>query len=110
MLPKKIHILTRDLEILGAETPLTRAWVSLNPHEERTEYTDLSQVWHNIYEIPVNKNRLILFCEKYDCIRLEFIPQDVVNHLTQRMWNWYVENESFVAWAYVDDLLPKRGE
>lgn len=110
MIPKKIHILTRDLEILNVETPLTRAWVSLNPHEERTEYTDLSQVWHNIYEIPVNKNRLILFCDKYNCIRLEFIPYDVVNHLTQRMWNWYVENESFVAWAYVDDLLPKRGE
>ena len=108
MTPKKIHILTRDLEILDAETPLTRAWASLNPHEDRTEYTDLSQVWHNIYEIPVNKNRLILLYDKYNCVHLEFIPYDVVNHLTQRMWNWYIENEEFVAWAYVNDLLPKK--
>lgn len=81
-------------------------WADANPN---SGVVDLSQVWHNIYEIPVNKNRLILFCDKYNCIRLEFIPYDVVNHLTQRMWNWYVENESFVAWAYVDDLLPRGG-
>ena len=77
---------------------------------QNREYTDLSQVWHNIYEIPEIKNRLILFYDKYNCIRSEFIPYEVVHHLTQRMWDWYVENESFVAWAYVDDLLPKKNK
>lgn len=105
MLPKKIYLnyVNEDDEYkTWSEDP-----VYVHSDTQNREYVDLSQVWHNIYEIPVNKNRLILFCDKYNCIRLEFIPYDVVNHLTQRMWNWYVENESFVAWAYIDDLLPK---
>ena len=52
MTPTKIHILTRDIDILDAETQLTRAWVSINPNEKRTEYTDLSQVWHEAKEEP----------------------------------------------------------
>ena len=59
MTPKKIHILTRDLEILGADTPVIRAWVNLNPHEDRTEYTDLSQVWHNAKEEPEKGKSII---------------------------------------------------
>ena len=65
MTPKKIHILARDLEILDAETQLTRVWVSLNPHKDRTEYTDLSQVWHDSSEIPQH-DALILFQSIYE--------------------------------------------
>lgn len=49
MMPKKIHILTRYVEILDAETQLTRALICINPHEKSTEYTDLSQVWHDAF-------------------------------------------------------------
>ena len=59
MTPKKIHILTRDVEILDAETQLTRAWVNLNPHKDRTEYTDLSQVWHDANEEPEKGKSII---------------------------------------------------
>ena len=52
MTPKKIHILTRDLEIIDAKIPLTRTWVSIYPHEDRTEYTDISQAWHKSKEEP----------------------------------------------------------
>ena len=41
------RISTRGIEILDEETPLKRAWISLNPHEDSTEYTDLSQVWQD---------------------------------------------------------------
>lgn len=108
MIPKKIYLNYVD------EDDEEKTWCVDPVYAEdcdmqNREYTDLSQVWHNIYEIPVNKNRLILFCDKYNCVHSEFIPYDVVNHLTQRMWNWYIENEKFVAWAYAEDLLPKGG-
>ena len=97
MIPKKIHILTRDLDILDAETPLTRAWVSLDPHEDITEYTDLSQVWHDSSEIPQH-DALILFQSTYgDILLIRFQDRKSSMATIQR-------------WAYVDDLLPKGGE
>ena len=109
MLPKKIYLnyVNKDDEYkTWSEDPV---YVEDCEMQNR-EYTDLSQVSHNIYEIPEIKNRLILFCDKYNCICSEFIPYEVVHHLTQRTWNWYIENEKFVAWAYAEDLLPKGGE
>ena len=95
MLPKKIHILTRDLEILDEETPITKAWVCINPQEKRTEYTDLSQVWHDSSEIPQH-DALILFQSIYgDILLIRF--QDRKSSMT-----------TIQRWAYVDDLLPKE--
>ena len=94
MLPKKIHILTRDLEILDEETPITKACVCINPQEKRTEYTDLSQVWHDSSEIPQH-DALILFQSIYgDILLIRFA--DRKNSMT-----------TIRRWAYVDDLLPK---
>ena len=109
MLPRKIYlnyVNENDENKTWSEEPISTSDSEMN----NREYTDLSQVWHNIYEIAINKNRLILFCDKYNCIRSEFIPYEVVNYPTQRIWNCYIENEKFVAWAYADDLLPKGGE
>ena len=109
MLPKKIYlnyVNENDVDKTWSEDPVSASDCEMN----NREYTDLSQVWHNINEIPINKNRLILFCDKYNCIRSEFIPYEVVNYPTQRIWNCYIENEKFVAWAYADDLIPKGGE
>ena len=103
MTPKKIHILTRDLEILDAETPLTRAWVSINPHEKRTEYTDLSQVWHDASEEP----------KKGEWILGEYqggIYQTYLCGYVDCEWGSYVKVFSLIRWAYVNDLLPKGGE
>lgn len=106
MLPKKIYLNYVD------ENDEKKTWcenpVHDDPNMQSREYVDLFQVWHNIHEIPTNVNRLILFYDKYNCIRSEFIPYEVVHHLTRRMWSWYVENECFVAWAYANDLLPKK--
>ena len=65
MIPKKIYVFTSDVSFLDAETPLTRAWVSLYPHEDRTEYTDLSQVWHEAKEEP-EKGKLMIGIEEDD--------------------------------------------
>ena len=103
MIPKKIHILTRDLEILDADTPLTRAWVSLDPHEERTEYTDLSQVWHDAKEEP-EKGKLMIGIDKDGVSVYTWVGQDICG------WLSFAEYNVLIIWAYVDDLLPKRGK
>lgn len=100
MTPKKIHILTRDLEILGTDTPVIRAWVNLNPHEERTKYTDLSQVWHNVKEEP-EKGRLMICIDKHNVSINEWIDQYNCD------WLDFAEWYELIKWAYLEDLLPK---
>ena len=95
MIPKKIHVLTRDVDILDAETPLTRAWVNLNPHKDRTEYTDLSQVWHDASEIPRDDSLIIVQSVYGDILLRRFVNRKSSMATIQR-------------WAYVDDLLPKE--
>ena len=114
MIPKKIHILTRDLEILDAETPLTRAWVSLNPHEARTEYTDLSQVWHDVSNIPSFDKGIIGLMDNGE---IKVIGRLRIRKLSRMRdenkiinWAWYTRIHEIVKWAYVDDLLPKGGK
>lgn len=109
MLPKKIYLNYVNEDDEKKTWCVDPVYVEDCDMQNR-EYTDLSQVWHNVYEIPTNINKLILFCDKYNCVRSEFIPYKVVHYLTQRMWNWYVENENFVAWAYAEDLLPEGGK
>lgn len=103
MTPKKIHVLTRDLEILDAETTLTRAWVSLNPHKDRTEYTDLSQVWHDAKEKP-EKGKLMIGIDEDGVSVYKWVDQ------YDGDWLYLAECFGLIRWAYVDDLLPKGGE
>ena len=103
MTPKKIHILTRDLEILGAETQLTRAWVNLNPRKDRTEYTDLSQVWHEAKEEP-EKGKSIIGIGSTGVSAYKWVDEWRCD------WLDFAEWSELFRWAYVYDLLPKRGE
>ena len=103
MIPKKIHILTRDLEILDAETQLTRALICINPHEKSTEYTDLLQAWHEAKEEP----------KKGEWILGEYqggIYQTYLCGYVDCEWSSYVKVFSLIRWAYVNDLMPKGGE
>lgn len=114
MTPKKIHILTRDLEILDAETPLTRAWVSLNPHETRTEYTDLSQVWHDVSDIPSFDKRIVGLMDNgaimvFGRLRIHYLSMMRDENKISN-WAMYTRRHEIVKWAYVDDLLPKGGK
>ena len=109
MIPKKIHILTRDLGILDAETPLTRAWVSLNPHEDRTAYTDLSQVWHEAKEEPDEGTQVVAIDHDGWTGSGLFNPMAMIKGVYlygELIVDWY----SVVRWAYLKDLSPKGGE
>ena len=100
MTPKKIHVLTRYVEILDAETQLTRALICINPHEKSTEYTDLSQVWHDAKEEP-KKGEWIL--GEYQ----EGIYQTYLCGYVDCEWSSYVKVFSLIRWAYIKGLLPK---
>lgn len=103
MTPKKIHVLTRDLEILDAETPYTRALVSFNPRKDETEYTDLSQVWHDAKEEP-EKGKLMIGIDEDGVSVYTWVGQDECG------WLSFAEFNGLIRWAYVDDLLPRGGE
>ena len=121
MTPKKIHVLTRDLEILDMDTPLTRAWVSLNPHEDRTEYTDLSLVWHDAKEEPEAHRQVIAVDKKGSSFCGKYWSYDNKGY-TPRYQGLYWSGggclsgailaywEDVVKWAYIEDLLSKGGE
>ena len=102
MLPKKIHILTEDLEILDAktETQFTRAFISLNPHKDRIEYTDLSQVWHDAKEEP-EKDKLMIGIDEDDILIYKWVDQD------EDGWFSFAKGSRLIRWAYAEDLLPK---
>lgn len=121
MTPKKIHVLTRYVEILDAETQLTRALICINPHEKCTEYTDLSQVWHDAKEEPEAHRQVIAvdkkgssFCGKYwSYDNKEYTPRyqglywsggGCLSGAILAYW------EDVVKWAYIEDLLSKGGE
>ena len=100
MTPKKMHVLTRYVEILDAETQLTRALICINPHEKSTEYTDLSQVWHDAKEEP----------KKGEWILGEYqggIYQTYLCGYVDCEWSSYVKVFSLIRWAYIKGLLPK---
>ena len=103
MTPKKIHVLTRYVEILDAETQLTRALICINPHEKSTEYTDLSQVWHDASEEP---EKGVWMIGIYDDGVLIYKWVDQHNGY----WLSFAECNGLTRWAYIEDLLPKGGE
>lgn len=121
MTPKKIHILTRDLEILDADTPITRVWISLNPHEDRTEYTDLSQVWHDAKEEPKSLKQVVAIDKKGRSFSGKYWPREDKEYNVRYSgiyWNGdgcltgarLLDWEDVVKWAYIEDLLPKGGK
>lgn len=103
MTPKKIHILTRDLEILDAETQLTRALICINPQEKGTEYTDLSQVWHDAKEEP-EKGKSIISIGATGVSAYKWVDECRCD------WVDFAERSELFRWAYVDDMLPKGGK
>ena len=109
MIPKKIYVLTRYVEILDAETQLTRALICINPHEKSTEYTDLSQVWHEAKEEPEEGTQVVAIDNDGWTVSGLFNPRAMVKGVYiygDLVVDWY----SVVRWAYIEDLLPRRGE
>lgn len=100
MTPKKIHVLTRYVEILDAETQLTRALICINPHEKSTEYTDLSQVWHEAKEEPEEGTQVVAIDNDGWTVSGLFNPRAMVKGVYiygDLVVDWY----SVVRWAYI---------
>ena len=102
MVPKKIYVITGDIETLDEETPTVETWVCLNPHKGgRTEYTDLSQVWHDASEEPEKKGKLMIGVDVDGFSIYKWVDQD------EDGWLSFAKSSGLIRWAYAEDLLPK---
>lgn len=100
MVPKRIYVLTRNVETLDAETQLTRALICINPHERSTEYVDLSQIWHDASEEP-KRDKLMIGVDEDGFSIYKWVDQD------EDGWFSFAKGSRLIRWAYAEDLLPK---
>ena len=70
---------------------------------QNREYTDLSQVWHNAKEEP-EKGKSIISIGSTGVSAYKWVDEWRCD------WLDFAEWSELFRWAYVDDLLPKRGE
>lgn len=103
MIPKKIYIRKIDIDIFDNEVNLTRAWVANKPCTGRREYTDLSQIWHDVSEEPKLKVWFIAQIGEnaFDTFVMEIDKND--------SWVKWSKGLNIIRWAYIEDLLPKGG-
>ena len=100
MLPKKIYLnyTNEDDEYkTWSEDP-----VHIHCDTQNREYTDLSQVWHDVKEEP-EKGKLLIGIDEDDVSIYKWVDQD-------NDWLSLAEWFSLIRWAYIDDLLPKGGK
>ena len=101
MLPKKIYLnyVNEDDE--------KKTWCEDPVYDDcgmqNREYTDLSQVWHNAKEEP-EKCKLMIGIDADGVSAYTWVGQDICG------WLSFAEDNGLIRWAYIDDLLPKRGE
>lgn len=99
--PKRIYLITEDLEKLNEETLIIRSLVCLNPHrDKRTEYTDLSQIWHDASEEP-KRDKLMIGVDEDGFSIYKWVDQD------EDGWFSFALGSRLIRWAYAEDLLPK---
>ena len=70
---------------------------------QNREYTDLSQVWHDAKEEP-EKGKSIISIGSTGVSAYKWVDEWRCD------WLDFAEWSELFRWAYVDDLLPKRGE
>lgn len=108
MIPKKIYlnyVNEEDDEKTWSEEP-----VSVNDCEMlNREYTDLSQVWHNATEEPMDRKRTIVLYGTNPVGVTSCNYEDILLTLGET-WPAYVILSNISLWAYLDELLPKGGE
>ena len=98
MIPKKIYLNYVD------EDDEEKTWCvdpvyAENSEMQNREYTDLSQVWHDVKEEP-EKGKLLIGIDEDEVSIYKWVDQD-------KDWLSLVEWFSLIRWAYLEDLLPK---
>ena len=101
MLPKKIYLNYTN------ENDEYKTWseypVYVHCDMQNREYTDLSQVWHDAKEEP-EKGKSIISIGSTGVSAYKWVDEWRCD------WLDFAEWSELFRWAYVDDLLPKRGE
>ena len=95
MLPKKIYlnyVNEDDVDKTWSEEPISTSDSDIN----NREYTDLSQVWHDISEDPAPERRILVLFKSGS------FTSCYSDHWTDKVF----EICKVVKWAYVEDLLP----
>lgn len=102
MLPKKIYLNFVDEDDEEKTWCVDPVYVEDCEMQNR-EYTDLSQVWHNAKEEP-EKGKSIISIGSTGVSAYKWVDEWRCD------WVDFAEWSELFRWAYVDDLLPKRGE
>ena len=102
MLPKKIYLNYVDEDDEEKTWCVDPIYVEDCAMQNR-EYTDLSQVWHNAKEEP-EKGKSIISIGSTGVSDYKWVDEWRCD------WLDFAEWSELFRWAYVDDLLPKRGE
>lgn len=109
MIPKKVYI---SVAVWDEGRKYDFLEVSERPHQTTDtqchlrEYTDLSQVWHDVSKEPQDKYYIL--SQRRDGTT-DFVDYGCVENY-YRGWKSYIKEENIVSWAYIKDLLPKGGE
>lgn len=69
---------------------------------QNREYTDLSQVWHDVKEEP-EKGKLLIGIDEDGVSIYKWVDQD------EDGWFSFAKDCGLTRWAYIEDLLPKEG-
>ena len=102
MLPKKIYLNYVDEDDEEKTWCVDPVYVEDCEMQNR-EYTDLSQVWHDAKEEP-EKGKSIISIGATGVSAYKWVDEWRCD------WIDFSEWSELFRWAYVDDLLPKRGE
>lgn len=100
MLPKKIYLNYIDEDDEEKTWYVDPVYVEDCEMQNR-EYTDLSQVWHDVKEEP-EKGKLLIGINEDGVSIYKWADQD-------NDWLSFAEWYGLIKWAYIDDLLPKNG-
>lgn len=101
MLPKKIYLNYVNEDDEKKTWCVDPVYVEDCDMQNR-EYTDLSQIWHEVKEEP-EKGKLLIGIDEDGVSIYKWADQD-------NDWLSFAEWYSLIRWAYIDDLLPKGGK
>lgn len=107
MIPKKIYlnyVNEDDDNKTWSETPVDVSDCKMM----NREYTDLSQVWHDASEEPMDRKRTIVLYVTNPVGVISCNYEDILLTLGETWSDVLLANISL--WAYLDELLPKGGE
>lgn len=94
--PKTINVAAICIDARSGETGL-----ACTTDKRRREYTDLSQVWHNVTNEPDRTRDILIDSHTVGY----YVPAKIT--FSSQKWSHCISNYAIKRWAYVEDLIPK---